>query len=76
MLEQERLRTGSCSTTLATKAPISRKSTRSMPRAPIVALLKVLFAVAAVIFYRVDIKSRYREKGFPKNYVVIAKKPL
>ena len=43
---------------------------------PLVALLKVLFAVAAVIFYRVDIKSRYREKGFPKNYVVIAKKPL
>jgi SAM-dependent methyltransferase len=42
--------------------------------APGIALLKMIFAIAAIVFYRVDIKSPIKLKGFPKNYVVFATK--
>lgn len=42
--------------------------------APAVALLKVIFAVAAIVFYRVDIRAPFKTAGFPKNYVVVATK--
>jgi ubiquinone/menaquinone biosynthesis C-methylase UbiE len=42
--------------------------------APAVAVLKALFALTAIVFYRVDMKSPVKVKGFPKNYVVFATK--
>ena len=42
--------------------------------APSVWVSKVLFAFAAILFYRVDIQAPFKERGFPKNYVVIATK--
>jgi SAM-dependent methyltransferase len=42
--------------------------------APAVGALKVVFALAAILFYRLDIRSPSKVGGFPKNYVVIATK--
>jgi SAM-dependent methyltransferase len=42
--------------------------------APAVGALKVTFALAAILFYRLDIRSPLKDRGFPKNYVVIATK--
>jgi SAM-dependent methyltransferase len=42
--------------------------------APVMAALKLLFAVTAIAFYRLDIKSPFKASGFPKNYVVFATK--
>lgn len=42
--------------------------------APVVAALKLLFAIVAVIFYRLDIRSPIKRTGFPKNYFVLATK--
>jgi len=42
--------------------------------APVVAALKLIFALAAIAFYRLDIKAPIKTTGFPKNYVVIATK--
>jgi SAM-dependent methyltransferase len=41
---------------------------------PLIALLRILFASAAVLFYRLDIRAPYKKAGFPKNYVVLATK--
>lgn len=42
---------------------------------PVVAGSKVLFRLLAHIFYRLDEKAKFSGNGFPKNYVVIVKKP-
>jgi SAM-dependent methyltransferase len=42
---------------------------------PCVAALKAIFAVTAIVFYRLDVRKPYKERGFPKNYVVVARKP-
>jgi SAM-dependent methyltransferase len=41
---------------------------------PVVAALKLMFALAAIAFYRLDIKAPIKTTGFPKNYVVFATK--
>ncbi len=41
---------------------------------PVVAVLKLIFALTAIVFYHVDIKSPVKVNGFPKNYVVFATK--
>ena len=43
--------------------------------APVVAVLKLMFALTAIVFYRVDIRAPFKTAGFPKNYVVVATKP-
>lgn len=43
---------------------------------PFMFILKVFSLLAAAILYRLDIRHRYTAKGMPKNYVVIAQKPL
>jgi len=42
---------------------------------PIMVAIRVLFRILAALFYRLDEKGRYTERGFPKNYVVIVRKP-
>ncbi len=42
--------------------------------APLVAALKLGFAMIAILFYRLDIRSPTKASGFPKNYVVLATK--
>lgn len=42
--------------------------------APVVLLSKPLFAVLARLFYTLDEQGKYTQSGFPKNYVVIARK--
>jgi SAM-dependent methyltransferase len=41
---------------------------------PIVLVCKLSFRLLAGLFYVIDEKGRYTERGFPKNYVVIAQK--
>jgi SAM-dependent methyltransferase len=36
--------------------------------------LRLLFAVLAVVLYRFDIRKRHMTSGYPKNYVVIARR--
>lgn len=42
---------------------------------PIMAAIRVLFRILAALFYRLDERERYTERGFPKNYVVVVRKP-
>jgi SAM-dependent methyltransferase len=41
---------------------------------PIFLLLKVFFATCSVFFHRLEIRTKFTRRGFPKNYVVIASK--
>jgi ubiquinone/menaquinone biosynthesis C-methylase UbiE len=41
---------------------------------PLAAALKLMFALTAILFYRVDIQAPSKGGGFPKNYVVFATK--
>jgi ubiquinone/menaquinone biosynthesis C-methylase UbiE len=41
---------------------------------PVLAALKLMFAVTAIAFYRLDIRTPFKTRGFPKNYVVLATK--
>jgi hypothetical protein len=38
------------------------------------AAVKLVFALTAIAFYRLDIAAPVKTRGFPKNYVVIATK--
>jgi SAM-dependent methyltransferase len=42
--------------------------------APLIVMLKLGFAVVAILFYRLDIRFPMKASGFPKNYVVLATK--
>lgn len=42
---------------------------------PVVLGSKLLFGALATLFYVLDERSKFTERGFPKNYVVIARKP-
>jgi hypothetical protein len=42
---------------------------------PIVPGSKLLFRGLAALFYVLDERSKFTAQGFPKNYVVIARKP-
>jgi SAM-dependent methyltransferase len=42
--------------------------------APMMAAVKLVFALTAIAFYRLDIAAPVKTRGFPKNYVVIATK--
>jgi SAM-dependent methyltransferase len=42
---------------------------------PFLLVLKLLFALTAVAFYKLDIRAPYKGKGYPKNYAVIASRP-
>jgi SAM-dependent methyltransferase len=41
---------------------------------PIVGILKVVFALTAMAFYRLDARAPFKDGGYPKNFVVIATK--
>ena len=43
--------------------------------APLLALSRIGFRGLALLFYRLDERSKFIQGGFPKNYVVIARKP-
>lgn len=42
---------------------------------PVLAGSKVLFYAIASIFYRLDERQRFTKRGYPKNYIAIARKP-
>jgi SAM-dependent methyltransferase len=42
---------------------------------PVMVAIRALFRVLAALFYRIDERARYTDRGFPKNYVVIVRKP-
>jgi SAM-dependent methyltransferase len=41
---------------------------------PIIFIVKIIFLLLAFIFYRIDINIKFTSMGFPKNYVIIARK--
>ena len=43
--------------------------------APLITFARGLFWVGAQGFYRLDVRTKYTERGFPKNYVLITYKP-
>lgn len=43
---------------------------------PIMALLKLLFASCSIIFHQLEIRTKFKRSGYPKNYVAILSKPL
>jgi SAM-dependent methyltransferase len=53
----------------AVPGPIGLAST------PVVLLSKLAFRLLARLFYLLDERAKFTDRGFPKNYVVIAKKP-
>lgn len=42
---------------------------------PVVLAARTIFYFLAHLFYRIDEAKKYTEQGFPKNYVVIVRKP-
>lgn len=47
---------------------------RYLPRGVLMLVPRILFAFFAILFYRIDSRKPYRRKGYPKNYVVVARK--
>lgn len=43
---------------------------------PFIAAIKITSFAAAALLYRLDIRHRWTGSGFPKNYVVTARKPI
>lgn len=41
---------------------------------PIMALLKLVFATCSILFHRLDTSHKFKSRGYPKNYLVIASK--
>jgi SAM-dependent methyltransferase len=41
---------------------------------PVMLALKAFFAMTALVFYRVDVRAPFKQRGYPKNYVIIATK--
>lgn len=37
--------------------------------------MKVVSAAGAVLFHRLEVRTKFQARGYPKNYVVIARKP-
>jgi SAM-dependent methyltransferase len=44
--------------------------------APFLLMMKVSCSLSSVLFHRLEVKSKYTKKGYPKNYVAIIVKPL
>jgi SAM-dependent methyltransferase len=44
--------------------------------APFLALIKLFAVLAAMLLFRLDVRCKVTGAGFPKNYVVIAQRPL
>lgn len=42
---------------------------------PMLALLSLLFGAASVLFHRLEVRHKYSTRGYPKNYLLIARKP-
>jgi SAM-dependent methyltransferase len=47
---------------------------RGFVLSPAILILKGLFALTALAFYRIDARAPFKAKGYPKNYVIIATK--
>jgi SAM-dependent methyltransferase len=43
--------------------------------APAMYCLKLFFALLSVVFHRLEMRLRYTERGYPKNYLAIVEKP-
>ena len=41
---------------------------------PALVVLKGLFALTALAFYRIDARAPFKARGYPKNYVILATK--
>ena len=41
---------------------------------PVMALLKIGFAASSVLFHRLEKRHKFQERGYPKNYLIIAVK--
>ena len=39
--------------------------------APVMLLLKCVFALSSLLFHRLEVKAKYTGKGYPKNYIAI-----
>ncbi len=55
------------------KLPRGRSASSPLP---LMLACKVLFNLLARVFHILDEKGRFTGRGYPKNYVVIARKPL
>jgi len=42
--------------------------------APLMGVLKLFFAACSILFHRMEKRHKYRLRGYPKNYVLIARK--
>lgn len=43
---------------------------------PFMLLMKAAFAICSVLFHRLEICTKYEERGYPKNYVAIVSKKV
>lgn len=43
--------------------------------APVMIILKLFFRTSSYLFHRLEKRSKYTQKGYPKNYVAILRKP-
>ncbi len=43
--------------------------------APIMIILKLIFLSSAVLFHKLETRTKYKQAGYPKNYVAIVIKP-
>jgi SAM-dependent methyltransferase len=43
---------------------------------PIMILLKTVFSVCSILFHRLETRIKFQARGYPKNYLIIASKPL
>lgn len=41
---------------------------------PIVMLLKVLFGVCSILFHKLELRVKYKQRGYPKNYLAVVSK--
>ncbi len=41
---------------------------------PIICTVKIIFLLLSFMFYRIDINIKFTSMGFPKNYIIIARK--
>jgi hypothetical protein len=42
--------------------------------APLMFLLKINFAACSIVFHRVEMRTKFTRRGFPKNYILVATK--
>jgi hypothetical protein len=44
--------------------------------APLFGLMKIGAAMLSILFHRLEIRIKFKLRGYPKNYVIIANKPV